>query len=60
MSVHSYTRKCGLKYTGFNLQTLQGKEMVLVHENNFRGGKGSVMGDRYVKSDENKKKDKVY
>ena len=29
--------------------------MILLLENNFRGGIASVMGDRYVKSDENKK-----
>ena len=29
--------------------------MILLVENNIRGGIGSVMGDRYVKSDENKK-----
>ena len=29
--------------------------MVLLLENNIRGGIRSVMGDRYVKSDENKK-----
>ena len=30
--------------------------MILLLENNIRGGISSVMGDRYVKSDENKKK----
>ena len=29
--------------------------MILLLENNIRGGISSVMGDRYVKSDENKK-----
>ena len=29
--------------------------MISLIENNIRGGIGSVMGDRYVKSDENKK-----
>ena len=29
--------------------------MILLVENNIRGGISSVMGDRYVKSDENKK-----
>ena len=33
--------------------------MVLLIENNFRGSLSSVMGDRYVESDENKK-DKLY
>ena len=50
-----YTWQCGLKYTGINLQTLQDKDMVLLSGNNTRGGISSVMGDRCVKSDENKK-----
>ena len=45
----------GLNYTGKNLQTLQDKDKILLLENNIRGGISSVMGDRYVKSDENKK-----
>ena len=55
MSLPGYTWQCGLKYTGINLQTLQDKDMILVLENNVRGGISSVMGDRYIKSDENKK-----
>ena len=50
-----YTWQCGLKYTGINLQTLKDKDMILLLENNIRGGISSVMGDRYVQSDENKK-----
>ena len=50
-----YTWECGLKYTDIKLQTLQDKDMILLLENNIRGGISSVMGDRYVKSDENKK-----
>ena len=34
---------------------LQDKDLILTLENNIRGGISSVMGDRYVKSDENKK-----
>ena len=30
--------------------------MILLIENNIRGGISSVMGDRYAKLDENKKK----
>ena len=55
VSLPGYTWNCGLKYTGINLQTLQDKDMILLLENNIRGGISSVMGDRYVKSDENKK-----
>ena len=53
VSLPGYTWQCGLKYTGINLQTLQDKDMILLLENNIRGGIGSVIGDRYAKSDEN-------
>ena len=55
VSLPGYTWQCGLKYTGINLQTLQDKDMILLLENNVRGGISSVMGDRYIKSDKNKK-----
>ena len=55
VSLPGYTWHCGLKYTGVNLQTLQDRDINLLLENNIRGGLSSVMGDRYVKSDENKK-----
>ena len=55
VSLPSYTWQCGLKYTGTNLRTLQDKDMILLLENNIRGGISSVMGERYVQSDENKK-----
>ena len=55
VSLPGYTWQCGLKYTGINLQTLQDKDMILLLENNIRGGINSFMGDRYVISDENKK-----
>ena len=54
VSLPGYTWQCGLKYTGINLHTLQDKDMILLLENNIRGGISSNMGDRYVKSDENK------
>ena len=44
-----------MKYTGIILETLQDKDMILLLENNIRGGISSVMGDRYIQSDENKK-----
>ena len=50
-----YTWQCGLKYTGINLQTLEDKDMILLSENNIRGGVSSIMGDRNNNSDENKK-----
>ena len=55
VSLPSYTWQCGLKYTGIILQTPQNFDMFLLLGNNIRGGLGGVMGDRYVKSDENEK-----
>ena len=55
VSLPGYTWQCGLKYTGINLQTLQDNDMILLIENNIRGGVSSIMGDRYIKSDDNEK-----
>ena len=55
VSLPSYTYQCDLKYTDIKQQTLQDKDLILLLENNIRGGISSVMGDRYVKSDKNKK-----
>ena len=55
VSLPGYTWQCGLKYTGINLQTLQDKDMILLLEINIRGGISSVMGNRCIKSDDNKK-----
>ena len=44
-----------MKYTDIKLQTLQDKDLILLVENNIRGGNSSVMGGRYVKSDDDKK-----
>ena len=55
VSLPGYTWQCGLKFTGINLQTLQDKDMILLIENNIRGGISSVMGDGYIKSDQNEK-----
>ena len=44
-----------MKYTDNKLKTLQDKDLTLTLENIIRGGLIGVMGDRYVKSDENKK-----
>ena len=49
-----YTWQCGLKYRRINLETLQVTDVILL-EINIRGGISSIMGDRNVKSDENKK-----
>ena len=53
VSLPGYTYQCALKYTDIKLQSLQDKDLILSLENNIRGGIGSVMGDRYVESDEN-------
>ena len=55
VNLPGYTWQCVLKYTGINLQTLQDKVLILTLENIISGGISSVMGDKYVKSDENKK-----
>ena len=55
VSLPGYTYQCVLKYRDIKLQTLQDKDLILLIENNIRGGRSSVMGDRSVKSDENKK-----
>ena len=55
VSLPGYIYQCALKYTDIKLQTLQDKDLILLIENNIRGGISSVMGNRYVKSDENKK-----
>ena len=55
VSLPGYTWECGLKYTRITLQTLQDEDMLLLLENNIREGISSVMGDRYVTSEENKK-----
>ena len=55
VSLPGYTWQCGLKFTDINLQTLQDKDMILLLENNIRGGVSSIMGDKYIKSDKNKK-----
>ena len=55
MSLPGYIWQCGLKNTGNNLQTLQDKDLILNLEKNIRCGISSVMGFRYVKSDENRR-----
>ena len=55
VSLPGYTYQCALKYTNIKLQTLQDKDLILLIEINIRGGISSVMGIRYVKSDENNK-----
>ena len=53
-SLPGYTWKAGLKLTNIELDYIKCKELLLLLENNIRGGISSVMGDRHVQSDENK------
>ena len=60
-SLPGYTWKAGLKLTNIKLDFIKdtaklpsGEELLLLLENNIRGGISSVMGDRHVQSDENK------
>ena len=55
VSLPCYNWQCDLKYTDIKLQTIQDKDMIPLLENNLRGGTSSVLGDRYAKSDDNKK-----
>ena len=41
--------------TQIQLDFIKDKDLLLLLENNIRGGISSVMGDRYIKSDENTK-----
>ena len=52
VSLPAYTWECGLKYTRITLQTLPDEDMILLLENSIREGISSVMGDRYVTSEE--------
>ena len=56
MSIPGYTWQCRMKHTNINLQTLQDKDLILTLENIKRGLISSLMCDRYVKSDDIKKK----
>ena len=55
VSLPGYTWQCGMKHTDIKLQTLHDKDMILLLENIIRGGVSSIMGSRYVNSDEDKK-----
>ena len=47
-SLPGFTWLCGLKYTNIHLQYLKDKDLILLLENNIRGGISSVMGSRLV------------
>ena len=55
LSLPGYTWQCRKEFTDIIIQTLQDKQMILLIENKKRGDVSSVMSNRYVISDENKK-----
>ena len=54
-SLPGYTWKAGLKLTNIKLDFIKDEDLLLLLENNIRGEISSVMGPRYIESDENKK-----
>ena len=54
-SLPGYTWKAGLKLTKIKLDLIKDKQLLLLLENNIRGGISSVMGPRYIESNENTK-----
>ena len=50
-----FTFKAFFKFSNTYIEYIKDHELLLLLENNIRGGISGVMGDRYVKSDENKK-----
>ena len=54
-SLPGYTWKAGLKLTNIKLDFIKDKQLLLLLENNIRGGISSVMGPRYIESDTNTK-----
>ena len=53
-SLPGYTWKAGLKLTNIKLDYIKCKELLLLLENNIRGGISCVMGNMHVQSGENK------
>ena len=54
-SLPGYTWKAVLKLTNIKLDFIKDKDLLLLLENNIRGGIPIVMGPRYIESDENTK-----
>ena len=54
-SLPGYTWKAGLKLTKIKLDFRKDKQLLLLLENNIRGRISSVMGPRYIESNENTK-----
>ena len=55
VSLPGFTWQCGLEYSDIKFQTLQDKDMILLLEKSIGGYISSVIGNRYVKSNQNKK-----
>ena len=53
-SLPGYTWKAGLKLTNIKFEFIKDKDLLLLLENNIRGGISSVMGDQFIESNENK------
>ena len=53
-SAPGYTWKAGLKLTNIKFDFIKDEHLFLLLENNIRGRISSVMGDRFVESNENK------
>ena len=54
-SAPGFTFKAFFKFSNISLEYIKDHELLLLLENNIRGGISGVMGDRYLKSDENTK-----
>ena len=54
VSLPGYTSGAGMKDTKLRLQIFQDEDTILLFENRIRGGISSVLGDRYVISDDKK------
>ena len=54
-SLPGYTWKAGLKLTKIKLDFIKDKQLLLLLENIIRGGISSVMGPRFIESNENTK-----
>ena len=54
-SLPGYTWEAGLKLTNIKFDFIKDNDLLLLLENNNRGGTSSVMGPRYIESDENTK-----
>ena len=55
VSLRGHTYQFASKYRDIKLQTHQDKDLILLTEHNIGGGITSVMGGRYVKTNDNNK-----